>query len=199
MLSSALDEVAAGGGLRTVLHGGASGADAMAGQWARRAGVDEEVFPAQWNTYGKRAGFLRNKAMVDTAPDLVVAFIKNSSRGATMTVELANEAGIPVTIYREGDRLMDETQAEVLDAPVLNREQAARVEALKAARSVLATTRLFGNEAGGSVWDLISMARFILDGIDPHQDVEIEIADADEPEGDADVDTPFLPAVDPAR
>lgn len=117
---------------------------------------------------------------------------------------------------------MNETSGvAALDAPVLNREQAARVEALKAARSVLATTRLFGNEAGGSVWDLISLARFILDGIDPHADVEIEIADDDEPrivtlddpsartgdlvglssepEGDADVDTPFLPTVDPAR
>ena len=79
----------------TIVHGGARGADQMAGEWARKHGLEEEVFPAQWNTHGKRAGFVRNAEMVATQPDVCVAFIKNQSKGATMTADLAEAAGIP--------------------------------------------------------------------------------------------------------
>jgi hypothetical protein len=84
-----------------VIHGGSRGADQMAGTWARRAGVAERVFPAQWSTHGKRAGFLRNKEMVDSGPDLVLAFIRNGSRGASMTVDLARGAGLEVLVFEE--------------------------------------------------------------------------------------------------
>ena len=56
-------------------HGGARGADTLAGAWAASRGVEEVVFPAQWNTYGRNADPIRNREMLDGAmPDLVVAF-----------------------------------------------------------------------------------------------------------------------------
>lgn len=78
----------------TIVHGGASGADSIAGGLGRSMGMKVEVFPAQWNTYGKRAGYLRNAEMVATGPAICLAFIKNQSRGATMCADLAEEAGI---------------------------------------------------------------------------------------------------------
>lgn len=82
-----------------VVHGGARGADRIAGRIAAELGMEVETHPADWERHGKRAGFVRNAEMVDSDIDSCVAFIKNGSRGATMCVELAEKKGIHVTRY----------------------------------------------------------------------------------------------------
>lgn len=71
-----------------------SGADRMAEGWARVHGVRVERYPADWGRHGRAAGPIRNRRMVETAPDLCVAFIRANSRGATGTVRMCVEAGI---------------------------------------------------------------------------------------------------------
>lgn len=80
----------------TVIHGGASGADSIAGWWAReRAGVPEEKFVADWKIHGKKAGPIRNERMLREAkPDLVVAF--PGGRGTAHMVRIAQKAGVRV-------------------------------------------------------------------------------------------------------
>lgn len=76
------------------------GADALCEAcWAHWGGRIER-HPANWTRYGRRAGFLRNQAMVDSAPDHCLAFIRANSPGASHTARLAQHAGIPTTIYR---------------------------------------------------------------------------------------------------
>jgi len=79
----------------TVVHGGAKGADTIAGTWTNLRGFQEEIHPADWDKHGRKAGFVRNAEMVDLGADICVAFIKNGSKGATMTAELSEKAGIP--------------------------------------------------------------------------------------------------------
>lgn len=80
-----------------VIHGAASGADMLAHQWAFYNTIRMHPYPADWEKYGKAAGPLRNKQMLDEGkPDLVVAFIGPGSKGTRNMVDQAKKAGVPV-------------------------------------------------------------------------------------------------------
>jgi hypothetical protein len=81
-----------------------TGADAMAERCAAQWGWPVERHLADWTLHGKRAGYLRNQAMVDAGADLCLAFIRNDSRGASMTAQLAHAAGIATRIHRQETR-----------------------------------------------------------------------------------------------
>lgn len=96
-ISDQLSLVSSGVGL-VVVHGGAMGADTVAANYALRSGIPTEVFYADWDKYGKRAGILRNNEMLDTRPDLVLAFWDGKSRGTKHTIDEARRRGIPCEV-----------------------------------------------------------------------------------------------------
>ena len=57
-----------------LIHGGASGADSMAGYIWSQWGLPVEVHKADWIKYGKSAGYKRNELMVAHGADVCVAF-----------------------------------------------------------------------------------------------------------------------------
>lgn len=79
----------------TIIQGGATGADNLAVDWAIVNWCVYETYEAEWDKYGKRAGPIRNKKMLDEGkPDLVVAF--PGGKGTANMVKLAEEAGVKV-------------------------------------------------------------------------------------------------------
>jgi hypothetical protein len=62
-----------------IVHGGARGADALAGDVAAELGLAVRAYPADWKTYGKAAGPIRNQTMLDAErPARVIAFTAGS-------------------------------------------------------------------------------------------------------------------------
>lgn len=95
---AALDRLHAKVGIAGIAHGGATGADALAHEWAKARGVPCKVYPvpnAEWKKKGAAAGPLRNAYMAaDFQPDGVVAF--PGGRGTMSMTEIARFNGITV-------------------------------------------------------------------------------------------------------
>lgn len=86
-------------GSLTVIHGNCRGADKMADAVAREMGLDVLVFAADWASYGKAAGPIRNRQMINEGfPQLVVAFHNDlkSSRGTKDMIKASKKAGLTV-------------------------------------------------------------------------------------------------------
>lgn len=90
LLSNVSDEI-------VVVSGRARGADSLGERYAQERGYSVSLFPAQWNLYGKRAGFLRNEEMAKNA-DALVAFWDGQSRGTESMIRLARQRGLKVRI-----------------------------------------------------------------------------------------------------
>lgn len=77
-----------------LVSGGAKGADTLCEQVAERYGWVVERHLPDWSV-GKRAGFDRNRLMVDLGADYCLAFILDDSAGASQCSRIAKEAKIP--------------------------------------------------------------------------------------------------------
>lgn len=83
-----------------LIHGGARGADTLAGEWAKQRGIDCIAYEANWALEGRAAGPIRNKRMLDEGnPDLVIAF--PGGRGTANMTRQATDRGFEVIVVRE--------------------------------------------------------------------------------------------------
>lgn len=80
-----------------IVSGGARGVDSIAERHAQRRGLKTLIFPAKWSVYGKQAGHIRNKLIIDNA-DKVVAFWDGASPGTKNTIAQARFKHMPVEI-----------------------------------------------------------------------------------------------------
>lgn len=79
--------------ISVVISGHAKGADQMAEMYANERGLAVEIYPADWEKHGKRAGPIRNIQMLDEGkPDMVVAF--PGGKGTAHMVKIAKERDI---------------------------------------------------------------------------------------------------------
>lgn len=78
-----------------IIEGGARGADHLAAIWSGLRDIPEHIrVRAEWATYGKGAGHMRNQKMLLLKPDLVVAF--PGGTGTADMVKKAKATGVPV-------------------------------------------------------------------------------------------------------
>lgn len=85
-----------------IVCGMARGADMLGRKWALDRGHEVLEFPADWNTHGKKAGFIRNREMADVA-DRVVAFWDGESRGTLDMIDVAVSKSIRTMLIGYGD------------------------------------------------------------------------------------------------
>jgi predicted Rossmann fold nucleotide-binding protein DprA/Smf involved in DNA uptake len=81
----------------TIVSGGAQGADYLAEEYAKENDLKTIIFKAEWEIYGKAAGFARNRHIVDSS-DFLVAFWDGKSRGTNNTMNKAIKTGKPILV-----------------------------------------------------------------------------------------------------
>ena len=84
--------------IKSIISGGAKGADKLAARYAIERGIPLKEFIPDWDRLGKQAGYLRNEKIVQ-ASDEIVAFWDQKSRGTKHTIDIANRLGKDVAIY----------------------------------------------------------------------------------------------------
>lgn len=82
-----------------IVSGTARGADQLGERYAKERGFALKQFPANWNLYKKRAGYVRNKQMRDYA-DACVVFWDGKSLGSKHMIDLAKEGNMPIRVVR---------------------------------------------------------------------------------------------------
>lgn len=84
-----------------VVSGTARGVDQLGEQFAKDFSLPVTRFPANWDAYGKQAGFLRDKEMAEHA-DALIAVWDGKSRGTEHMIDIATEKGLAVHVKRAG-------------------------------------------------------------------------------------------------
>ena len=85
--------------ITTVISGTAQGADQLGELWADMHNIPIERYPADWNRYGRSAGYIRNNKMA-TVADALIAFWDGKSRGTGHMIDLAKSHGLKVTVIK---------------------------------------------------------------------------------------------------
>jgi len=80
-----------------IISGAARGADRLGEQAGKELGYFIKQFPAQWEKYGRSAGYKRNDEMAKHA-DVLLAFWDGESRGTKHMIDTANRKGLEVNI-----------------------------------------------------------------------------------------------------
>lgn len=88
-----------------IISGGARGADFYGEKYAQDEGFSLEVFTANWNKFGKSAGFRRNEQMAEVA-DALIAFWDGKSHGTKHMIEIMENKKLLVRVvnYETSDK-----------------------------------------------------------------------------------------------
>lgn len=117
VVDRAIEEV---GGRIIFVHGNSAGADRVVASYAQELGYTTEEHEANWRSFGRRAGPLRNAEMVDLGADLCLAFPMGtlaSTPAAADCVLRAEQRSIPVwvTVLEPNDAYRDDAAREKTD------------------------------------------------------------------------------------
>ena len=80
-----------------IVCGEARGADSLGKRYAQEHGIRVVSFPAEWDRFGKSAGYRRNVEMAEYA-NALVAFWNGESKGTNHMIETAKKYGLDIRI-----------------------------------------------------------------------------------------------------
>jgi hypothetical protein len=86
-----------------IVSGHARGADSLGELFAKNNKLQLAKFPAQWDKYGKSAGYIRNREMADYAlqeTGVLFAFWDGQSRGTNHMINFSREKGLEVHVVQ---------------------------------------------------------------------------------------------------
>ena len=75
-----------------IISGHCSGVDLMGERYAEENSFKVEIFLPEWEKYGRAAGPIRNRKMVNTS-DIVIAFWDGKSKGTKSLISYAEKVG----------------------------------------------------------------------------------------------------------
>lgn len=81
-----------------VVSGAALGADTMGEQWATAHNIPIKRFPADWDQYGRSAGYRRNVEMGDYA-DACILFWDLESKGTKHMLDIAKRKELKLFVF----------------------------------------------------------------------------------------------------
>jgi len=84
-----------------IVSGTARGADKLGEKYAIDRLLVLKEFPADWNTFGKSAGYRRNEQMAKYA-DALIAFWDGKSKGTEHMINLAKKYNLKIKIHNYG-------------------------------------------------------------------------------------------------
>ncbi len=82
-----------------VVSGAAPGADRLGERWAAAMNIPCFRFPADWDRYGKAAGYIRNETMAANA-EALIALWDGRSPGTKHMIDIARKKGLKVYVHR---------------------------------------------------------------------------------------------------
>lgn len=91
-----------------VVSGGARGADLLGKLWSQKNYLLYTEHRPDWERFGKPAGYIRNKLIIDDA-DVVVAFWNGKSKGTKHSINIAKKAGKKYLVWRIDNESKSET------------------------------------------------------------------------------------------
>ncbi len=84
--------------VKEVVSGTARGVDKLGERWAQTMKVPIKKFPANWDKFGKSAGYRRNEEMAQYA-DALLAIWDGESKGTKHMIDLANKYGLKIYVH----------------------------------------------------------------------------------------------------
>lgn len=99
LLAKHLDDICSRYDITEIVSGTAAGADSLGELYAKDHNIPVKRFPADWNKYGKSAGYRRNEQMAQYA-DACICFSVNNSKGTEHMISLAKKNKLRLRIVR---------------------------------------------------------------------------------------------------
>ena len=85
--------------IELIVSGGCTGPDKIAEEYAEMNNIPIQIFLPNWEKYGKSAGPIRNKLIVENS-DFILAFCDQESKGTLSTINIAKKLNKDLKIIK---------------------------------------------------------------------------------------------------